>query len=266
MHRPYLWLLLASLISPNAYAALPQSNADQRVGEGMMLMLKGEKQKAWDILLPEAKAGNVIAMYHLGGLMLKSPEYPDNLNRAARFFKAAADRGHKGSAAMLAQVQGMIDRQGGVPSIAGTTGLPIPKDVEGAKQAYARMQAQVGRFVGQQQTTTPLATIKMFITENANTAADLVEIADQAKARFGDKVAFEYFVLIDQATWDPRRVFTPAISSLPLTGFQPDLNGEEARKYGVHSTPAIVMVPQQGRPKILSSAQSIITELSAVLR
>lgn len=264
--RPYLWLLLASLLSTNVMADLIKPTDDQRVGEGIMAILKGEKQKAWDILFPEAKAGNVIAMYHLGDLMLRSPEYPDNLARAAKFFKAAADRGHKGSAAMLSQVQGMIAKQGGVPTIAGTSGLPVPKDIDAAKQAFARMQSQVGRFVGQQPTVAPLATIKMFITDNASSASDLVEIGKQAKARFGDKVDFQYFVLIDQANWDPRKVFTPAASALPLTGFRPDMNGDEARKYGVRSTPAIVLVPQQGQPKILSSAQSVISELSAAIQ
>lgn len=264
--RPYLWLLLASLISTNAMADLIKPTDDQRVGEGIMAILKGEKQKAWDILFPEAKAGNVIAMYHLGDLMLRSPEYPDNLSRAAKFFKAAAERGHKGSAAMLAQVEGMIAKQGATPTIAGTSGLPVPKDIEGAKQAYARMQAQVGRFVGQPDSVAPLATIKMFITDNASAASDLVEIGKQAKARFGEKVEFQYYVLIDQGNWDPRKVFTPAASSLPLTGFRPDMNGDEARKYGVRSTPAIVLVPQDGQPKILSNAQAVISELSAVIR
>lgn len=264
--RPYLWLLFASLISSHVLAGPVGPNADQRVGEGLMAALKGEKQKAWDILFPEAKAGNIIAMFHLGNLMLRSPEYPDNLPRAAKFFKAAADRGHKGSAAMLTQVEGMLARQNGTPTIAGTSGLPMPKDIAAAKQAQARMQAQVGRFVGEQESVAPTATIKMFIADNASSAGDLVEIAKDAKARFGQQVAFEYYVLIDQANWDPRRVFTPASGSVPLTGFRPDMNGVEASKYGIRSTPAIVMVPQKGRPKILSGAQSVITELSAVLR
>lgn len=264
--RPYLWLLLASFITTNAMASAIEPTTDQRVGEGIMAVLKGEKQKAWDILFPEAKKGNIIAMYHLGDLMLKSPEYPNNLERAAKFFKAAADRGHKGSAAMLSQVQGMLGQRGQTPTIAGTSGVPVPTDIEGAKQAYARMQSQIGRFVGEQRSVEPVATIKMFITDNAGTAAELVQIANDAKARFGDKVDFQYYVLIDQANWNPRRVFTSAAGNLPLTGFRPDMNGSEARKYGVRSTPAIVLVPQKGQPKILSNAQSVITELSAVLR
>lgn len=264
--RPYLWLLLASIISTNAIAGVIEPTTDQRVGEGIMAILKGEKQKAWDILFPEAKNGNVIAMYHLGDLMLRSPEYPNNLERAAKFFKAAADRGHKGSAAMLAQVQGMLGQSGQTPTIGGASGVPVPTDVEGAKQAYARMHSQIGRFVGEQKTVEPLATIKMFITENASTAGELVQIANDAKARFGDKVDFQYYVLIDQANWNPRRVFTPAAGNLPLTGFRPDMNGSEARKFGVRSTPAIVLVPQKGQPRILSDAQSVITELSAVIR
>lgn len=264
--RQYLWLLLASFITFNVMANEIEPTTDQRVGEGIMAVLKGEKQKAWDILFPEAKKGNVIAMYHLGDLMLKSPEYPNNLERAATFFKAAADRGHKGSAAMLSQVQGMLGQRGQTPTIAGTSGVPVPTDIEGAKQAYARMQTQIGRFVGEQRSAEPAATIKMFITDNASIAADLVQVANDAKARFGDKVDFQYYVLIDQANWNPRRVFTPAASNLPLTGFRPDMNGSEARKYGVRSTPAIVLVPQKGQYKILSNAQSVITELSAVIR
>lgn len=264
--RPYLWLLLASLINTQVMASAIEPTTDQRVGEGIMAVLKGEKQKAWDILFPEAKKGNIIAMYHLGDLMLRSPEYPNNLERAATFFKAAADRGHKGSAAMLAQVQGMLGQKGQAPTIAGTSGIPVPSDIDGAKRAFARMQSQIGRFVGEQKLVEPIVTIKMFITDNASTAGELVQIASDAKARFGDKVDFQYYVLIDQANWNPRRVFTPASGNLPLTGFRPDMNGSEAKKYGVRSTPAIVLVPQNGQPKILSNAQSVITELSAVLR
>ncbi|WP_409286796.1 sel1 repeat family protein [Pseudomonas guariconensis] len=230
-----------------------------------MAVIKGEKQKAWDILFPEAKAGNVVAMYHLGTLMLHSPEYPDNLVRAGKFFKAAADRGHKGSAAMLAQVRNMQSLKGTVPTIAGRSGLPVSSDLERAKQALADMQASIGRYVQPPPSTTPSATVRMFISENSAAVSDLVDVETQAKARFGDKVDFQYFVVIDPSNWDPRRVFTPP-KNPEIRGFHPDLNGEEARKYGVTTTPAIVMTGPNGQRKFLASSQTVISELSAALR
>ena len=264
--RPYLWLLVISLVSVPVTAETGKTTADQRVGEGLMLVLKGEKEKAWNLLFPEAKAGNVIAMFQLGMLMVRSPEYDGNLEKARKFFSAAAERGHKGSAAMLAQVDGLISKQGATPQIAGASGVPVPKDIESAKLAFTKAQERVGRFVGDLQTTTPKATVKAFITDDASSLKDLIDIASKVQATFGDKVEFQYYVLISQAGWNPRKVFTSASKSLPVTGFRPDLNGAEAAKYGVRTTPAIVLVPEKGQPKILSGVQSVISELSSVIR
>lgn len=264
--RPYLWLLVASLLCHPACAAQADQTTDQRVGEGLMAMLKGEKQKAWDLLFPEAKTGNVVAMYHLGTLMLRSPEYPDNLRRAERFFKAASERGHKGSEAMLAQVKKMQSLQGATPTIAGTSGLPVPKDLEAAKKAYTDMQERIGRFVEQPRAIPAIASVKIFVTENSGTLAEISQIAKQAKARFGEKVDFEYYVSIDPATWDPRRLVSSNPSDAGLTGFRPDLNGQEARKYGVRTMPAIVLVQPKSPPKLLTNPQTVISELAAAIR
>ncbi|MDF9778817.1 sel1 repeat family protein [Pseudomonas baetica] len=264
--RPYHWPLVISLITTMAYAEPSPTTQDQRVGEGLMLSLKGDKEKAWKILFPEAKAGNVIAMYHLGVLMLRSTEYPDHLDRAKKFFSAAADRGHKGSAAMLKQVEALMATDGAPPSIGGTSGVPLPKDIDSAKAAYARVQAQIAKYQGQQPTVPPQATVKAFISDSAASVKDLIEISEQTKIRFGDKVDFQFFVLIDPETWDPKRVFTPASGSMPMVGFRPDLNGDEARKYGVRTTPAIVLVPENGKPKFINNAQSVVSELSTILR
>ena len=59
--RPSLSLAFASLLLltiPFAMAA--EQTSDQRIGEGIMMILKGEKQKAWDLLLPEAKPATLL--------------------------------------------------------------------------------------------------------------------------------------------------------------------------------------------------------------
>jgi hypothetical protein len=254
--RPYHWPLVISLLASYAYAEPPATTQDQRVGEGLMLSLKGEKQKAWDILFPEAKAGNVIAMYHLGTMMMRSTEYPDHLDRAKKFFSAAAARGHTGSAAMLKQIESLTPNTNGPPTIGGASGVPLPKDIEG----------QIAKFQGPQSTVVPQATIKTFIADNVSSVKELVEISEQAKARFGDKVDFQFYVLIDPETWDPKNVFTQSSGSMPIVGFRPDMNGEEARKYGVRSTPSIVLIPEKGQHRILNNPQNVISELSSVLR
>lgn len=264
--RAFHWLLLASLWLGAAQAEPLRSTQDQRVGEGLMLMLKGEKQRAWEILFPEAKAGNVIAMYHLGVMMTRSPEYADHLQRARKFFSAAAERGHKGSAAMLDQVNGLLARAGEIPGIAGSSGVPLPSDLAAAKEAYAKAQNQVGRFVGALPSSLPQVTVKAFVTENAASMQNLIVAAQEAKARFGDKVSFQFYVVIDQRQWNPRTVFTASTGSMPITGFRPDLNGEEAAKYGVRTMPAIVFIPERGQPRILASVKDVISEVSSVLR
>jgi hypothetical protein len=264
--RPYHWPLVISLLATYAYAEPPTTTQDQRVGEGLMLSLKGEKQKAWDLLFPEAKAGNVIAMYHLGTMMMRSTEYPDHLERAKKFFSAAATRGHKGSAAMLKQIEALTPDANGIPTIGGASGVPLPKDIEGAKAAYQRIQGQIAKYQGPQSTAAPQATIKIFITDNTSSVKELVDISEQAKVRFGDKVNFQFFVLIDPDTWDPKKVFTQSSGSIPIVGFRPDMNGEEAKKYGVRTTPSIVLVSENGQSRILSNPQNVISELSSVIR
>lgn len=262
------WLLLLSmaLASTPANAEGGKPSQDQRISQGLKLLLQGERQEAWNILLPEANTGNVIAMYHLGVLMMKSPDVEDHLQKAGRFFSAAAERGHKGSAAMLEQVKGMLSRAGGLQGIAATSGVPLPKDLEAAKRAYAQAQARLGRFVGELPSLPPQVTIKAFISENGPVIESLVTTAEQARTTFGEKVEFQFYVVIDQGKWEPRRLFDQQFGSLPLTGFRPDLNGMEAAKYGVQRTPAIVFVPDEGPPRVIENANAVISEISSVLR
>jgi len=111
--RVFLLLLSSLLISTSLNAAEKGPSEDQRVGEGLVLMLKGENQKAWDLLFPEAKAGNVTAMYHLGMMMMRATNTPDHLQRAKTFFEAAAKRGHASRFATLRSAyRGNADRHG----------------------------------------------------------------------------------------------------------------------------------------------------------
>jgi len=266
--RASRWLLLLSVWFGTglAGAALAEPTQEQRISQGLKHSLQGDRQQAWNILLPEANAGNVVAMYHLGVLMMKSADVKDHLQKAGRFFSAAAERGHKGSAAMLEQVNGMLSRAGEIPGIAATSGVPLPKDLEAAKRAYAQAQARLGRFVGDLPSVPPRVTIKAFVSENGPIIQSLTQVAQQVSARFGDQADFQFYVVIDQGSWDPRKLFDQQFGAMPLTGFRPDLNGMEAAKYGVKSTPAIVFVPAQGQPRLIQDANNVLSEISSALR
>lgn len=261
-------LLLSSLLlSASIHAADKGPSEDQRVGEGLVLMLKGENQKAWDLLFPEAKAGNVTAMYHLGMMMMRATDTPDHLQRAKTFFEAAAKRGHKGSEAMLIQVEKTLaaSTPGALPSIAGLSGLPVPQDIEAARRQAEAMKKQLGRFVEPLRDVAADVTIKAFVADSSDAVKNIRYLADQAQARFGERVETQFFVIVDQEAWDPRKVFNQQSSQLPTQGFQPDLGGRIASEFGVRSTPALVLIPKDGKPRVLNNPASLLADLTSIL-
>lgn len=264
-----LALLLTSLtiLCFPAHANEQGPNQDQRVGEGMMLMLKGEKQRAWEVLFPEAKAGNVVAMFHLGTMMLKSPEYPDNLERAEKFFSAAAARGHEGSKALLAQVRQSLEakKQGLPPGIAGASLLPTKEELAEAAARAEKYKQEVIRFTGLSPQIAPKVEVKAFLSDSSAAIEEMYEIAQGVKNKFGDSIKIEFIVVIDPGTWSPDKSQAPSISKVPPVGFQPDFGGRMAAQYGVRQTPALVVTPANGRPKVISNPQSLLSEISALL-
>lgn len=177
--------------------------------------------------------------------MAKSPEYPDHLERSKQFFPKRPGVATGEARRCWRKSKGCSHRPGS-PKHCRYQRYPAPQELEAAKHAYAEAKAKIGRFVGDLPTSPPQVTIKAFITENAQSMKSLIAAAQQVQARFGDKVDFQFYVVIDQASWDPRKVFTPELSSMPITGFRPDMNGQEASRYGVRNMPAIVFIPENG--------------------
>jgi TPR repeat protein len=239
--------------------------SQDKVAIGLMHSMKDEKQQAWDILFPEAKAGNTDAMFHLGSLMARSPEYKDHMARAKTFFQAAAKKGHKGALAMLLNVEKQIElTTNGSPSIAGRSAKPTPKDLEQARRAKANYEQMTGRFVTTA-SITPVATVNVFITDETVYADSVADVAVKAKGRYGDRVAFRYFVVIDQKKWTPSETFKAHAAPRNLIGFEPDMNGQMARGLGVRRTPSIAIQTEAGRTLITSPAE-INRELAGIMQ
>lgn len=267
MRKPCLLLLISmALASPFALAEREGMSSDDMVGVGIMHSLKGEKKEAWEALFPEAKKGNVVAMFHLGQLMMTSPEFDNNLGKAEKFFSAAAKRGHKGSAAMLSKVRAQLVAQtpGAVPTIAGVSGLPSDDDIAKAKELMAQAEAKVGRFVEEPRSTEAKLEVQTFVSAGKQSIATIAQAADDLSARYGDDISFRYFVVIDQSTWDPKKVFDKPTGVRDLIGFEPDMDGVLARQYGIRNTPAIVIKQPNGKPRIVS-ADSLSSEISKIL-
>jgi hypothetical protein len=249
-----------------AFAAPEALTEDQRVGEGLMLILKGEKDKAWQILFPEAKKGNVVAMFHLGSMMMRSPEYPDYLERAEQFFNAAAQRGHAGSKVLLGQVETMLKKKSvGTPTlIAGVSGGPTPEQIADAKRRVEKYKNEVLRYTGYVEQVPYKATIKVFLPQSGESAESIYSTVSSLTSRFPDAIKVEYYVVIDPAAWKPDRSSLPA-SKIPPNGFTPDFKGAIAATFGIKSTPAIVVAPAQGNAKVISDPNQLFSEMSNLL-
>lgn len=265
--RVLVRLVVSLLLTASVAHAAPEPlTEDQRVGEGLMLILKGEKDKAWEILFPEAKKGNVVAMFHLGSMMMRSPEYPDYLERAEQFLKAAAQRGHPGSKVLLGQVETMLKKKSaGTPTlIAGVSGGPTDEQIADAKRRVEKYKKEVLRYTGYVAQIPYKATIKVFLPQSGESVESIYSSVNSITSRFPDAIKIEYYVVIDPAAWKPDRT-SVASTKLPPSGFTPDFKGAIAATYGIRSVPAIVVAPAQGNAKLLSDPNQLISEITKLL-
>lgn len=261
-------LLLASLLLASSPVLANEKNGlttDQRVGEGLMLMLKGEKQAAWPILMAEAKKGDATAMFHLGNLMLKSPEDPNHLIKAQKFFTAAAARGHKGADALLKQVTAALETASTkTPTIAGMSGLPTPEQIAEAKRRISEHTAQAVKFTGFVMDE-PKVKITAFAENNADSISRLSSIVDSARSQFAEAIGVDFYIIVDPQSWNSSQTQIIRSSAMPQEGFMPDLGGQMASQLGVKRAPAIVVQPQNERPRVISDPSSLLTEISRLL-
>ncbi len=265
--RNRILLLVASLLLSCSTFADEQSGltADQRVGEGLMLMLKGEKKPAWDILMVEAKKGNATAMFHLGNLMLQSPEYDDHLANAQKFFTAAAARGHKGAEALSKQVAAALaEKRSAPPMIAGLSGLPTAEQIADATRRLSEHTAQAVKFTGFVMDV-PQVKITAFADNNAESISQLTSMMSTVKSRFAEAIGVDFYIIIDPQSWNASQTQIIRSSEMPQDGFMPDFGGRVASKFGVRRAPAIVIEPKDGPPRIISDPNSLLSEISRLL-
>jgi hypothetical protein len=261
-----LVILAASLIFPLAAHASPViSPEDKVVSEGLMMILKGEKQKAWELLFPEAKKGNVNAMFQLGSMMMRSPEYPDSLERAEQFFTIAAQRGHAGSKVLLAKVVELKkNKADGIPAlIAGVKGGPTREQIAEAEKRVEQYKNEVLRFTGYVDQVPAKATVKVFLPQSGAAIESIYSQLSSVKSQLPDGVKIEFFMIIDPAAWEADE--SASMTKIPPSGVTPDFRGEIAATYGITAGPGFVIAPENGRARVVSKLSDLIPEISKLL-
>jgi hypothetical protein len=267
MQRLAVFLLATAscMFSSNLIAEETKLTSDQKVAIGVMHSAKGEKKQAWEILFPEAKAGNVNALVHLGQLMVRSPEFPDYLERAEKYFSIAANRGHKGAAAMLEKVRQQLQLKDSAPTrtIGGRSALPTPADIEKARAFRAEYQRSTGRYINQPPSE-PGATVHVFVTNQIEFADSIADQESSLTGRYGNRLKFRYYVVVDRRTWRPGDSFKEA-APRNMIGFEPDMDGQIARAFGLRQMPSIVLELANGSKKQIS-AQDLNAELAGSIK
>ncbi|MCF5381948.1 hypothetical protein GIW05_00230 [Pseudomonas syringae] len=244
---------------------LPQS---EKLKEGLVAMREGDKAKAWEILFPQAQAGDVQAMYYLGEMMIRSPEYSDNLERANKFFSVAAAKGHAGAKDMLPRIRAMIEQKanGTLPNIANTAGMPSPEEVNRVNKQLALYKSEVFRFTDTiaDATEPSRLNVMVFLDRADSTSEELYRIVKSLENEFGTKIKTSFFMLVQPASWKPDT--SPIGStSLPPTGFTPDFKGQMSAKYGVNHFPAVVVRSTKGQSRTVDDLSSLSTVISSML-
>jgi len=155
-------------------------------------MRSGDKEKAWELLFPLAQSGEVQSMFYLGEMMVRSPEYGDNLERAIKFFTVAAAKGHEGAKAMLPRVKAMLEQQvsGALPTIAGTSGLPSQADIATVNAKLEKYKAEVLRFTDNivESADIPRIDVLVFVERTDSTAERLYGLTQSLERQFGNKI------------------------------------------------------------------------------
>lgn len=269
--RLQLWLLVSFFLACSTPAFAETSSpgaAIEHLAEGLTAMRQGDKEKAWELLFPYAKAGDVQAMFYLGDMMLRSPEYGDNLERAMKFFTVAANKGHQGAIKLLPQVQQLIAQKaaGGLPTIAGASGMPLQRDIDRVTQELEKYKREVLRY-----TDAPIMSagvekleVLIFVDQSGPTLDRFSQILKSLQSQFGDRIRTRFYVSIDPSNWTPES--TPiGASSIPPGGVMPDFRGQIAASHGVTRTPAIVVVPKNGTKTVVTDLNSLPNLISRLL-
>lgn len=263
-------LIISTFLSTNTVSAAEQSSglpADQ-LKAGLAAMRSGDKEKAWEILFPLAQSGEVQSMFYLGEMMVRSPEYGDNLERAIKFFTVAAAKGHEGAKAMLPRAKAMFEQQvsGALPTIAGTNGLPSQADIATVNAQLEKYKAEVLRFTDNaiESADIPRIDVLVFLERTDSTAERLYSSAQSLERQFGNKIRTKFFVVIRPETWQPDTPPTGG-SVLPPNGFTPDFKGNLAKQHGVRKLPSFVVLPPSGQPKIIDDFSSLTSTISSML-
>lgn len=264
-------LLLSSalLLASAAYADEPRTFIQSpELKQGLEAMRSGDKTKAWELMFPLAQGGDVQAMFSLGEMMLRSPEYGDNLERALKFFTVAAAKGHAGAIAMVPRVKEMLIKvkSAATPTIAGMAGVASQAELDAANAKLAQYKAQVLRYTD---TITsgpdiPRIELMVFLAKTDSTAERIYSMTQALENQFGSKIKTRFFVAINPADWKPDGAPSGG-TKLPPNGFTPDFKGQLAAQHGVKQLPSVVVVPPKGQEKVVSDFSSLSNLISNML-
>lgn len=257
------WLLGSGLLlSLSAHGSVGLTD---EVKAGIEAMRKGDKAMAWELLFPEANKGDIQAMFYLGDMMLRSPEYADHLERAMKFFMVAGARGHEGAKTLIPQVKQLIEQKasGGLPSIGGASGMPTGKDLAEAKARFEQYSKEVLRFTDQLPSV-PRLEVLVFLNHADAATERMYQLSQSLQQQFGQKIQVKFFVIINPADWKPESAPIGG-TSVPPVGFTPDFKGQLAAQHGVHKAPAVVLLPPSGRPKVIGDLNSLANQITSLL-
>lgn len=264
-----LLLTSAMLIAGSAQAAETRSlTQSPELKQGLLAMRSGDKAKAWELMFPLAQAGDVQSMFYLGEMMLRSPEYGDNLERALKFFTVAAAKGHAGAKELVPRVKEMLvqAKSGALPTIAGMSGTATQAEVDNANAKLAQYKAQVLRYtdIVTDGPDIPRIELMVFIAKTDSTAESIYSKAQALVEQFGTKVKVRFFVVINPSEWSPE---APPVggTKLPPNGFTPDFKGQLATQHGVKQLPSVVVVPPNGQEKVVEDLSSLSNLISNLL-
>lgn len=264
-------LLLSSalLINGSAEAAETRmATQSPELKQGLVAMRGGDKSKAWEMLFPLAQAGDVQAMYYLGEMMLRSPEYGDNLERALKFFTVAAEKGHAGAKALVPRVKEMLiqAKSGALPTIAGMSGTATKAEIDNANARLAEYRAKVLRYtdIVTDGPDIPRIEVMVFLAKTDATAERFYGVAQGLESQFGNKIKVRFFVVINPSEWKPDGAPVGG-TKLPPNGFTPDFKGQLATQHGVRNLPSVVVVPPNGQEKVVDDLSSLSNLISNLL-
>jgi hypothetical protein len=228
-----LSLILCLTFALTATTALAETE-EKLLYLGKDAITKNNQKKAVHYLLPLAKKGNTEAQYYLGALFVEAKNIKNNKHFARRLLNASANQGHKQAFLLLLQLDASEKAAESSKRLSIVKkGLPSNNQIAEIRKVEKKLNEKHTPIIN------PAFRVDIFVSNASKDLKSIIDHAENFKKLHPNKITFNYHLKINEVS--PYHTIDAQSHQIriPPEGFNPDINGVLAKKYGVTLFPGI---------------------------